>query len=109
VARQDQGNSYTIPLAHSTHSATKLNRRKKSTTEGKKPRKNKHTISVINLGKSTDESKGKGSSTMTKRKPSAVDFGDRIKEKIEDFRVIANCLEEYTREERRNNAEVNLG
>lgn len=46
---------------------------------------------------------------MTKRKPSAVDFGDRIKEKIEDFRVIANCLEEYTREERRNNAEVNLG
>ena len=66
-------------MTNSNHSATKLNRRKKSTTEGKHGRKNKHTISVINLGKSGEESKFKGSSTVTKRKQSAVDFSDRIR------------------------------
>lgn len=52
--RPEQGNSYTLAnqMGHSNHSATKLSRRKKSTTDGKKTKKNKHTISVINLGKS---------------------------------------------------------
>lgn len=47
---------------------------------------------MINLSKNGGENKLKSSSTATKRKQSAVDFGDRLKEKVDDFRIVANCL-----------------
>lgn len=86
-------------MGHSNNSATKLSRAKRTIVypENKK-KKSKHTISVINLGKNIDESKHKSSSNITKRKQSAGDFSEKIKSKIEDFRIIANCLEEYTKE-----------
>lgn len=62
-------------LGHSNNSVTKLSRAKKglSNADSKKTRKNKHTISVINLSKGF-EPKHKGSSTVTKRKHSTFDF-----------------------------------
>jgi hypothetical protein len=44
-------------------------------------KKSKHTISVINLSKNVEE-RQKGSSTVTKRKQSQVNFSDKIREKI---------------------------
>jgi hypothetical protein len=82
-----------IILAQSNHSATKLSKHKqKSINPDKKTKKNKHTISVINLSKGNEEPKYKNSSTTTKRKHSA-DLTLKIKEKIEDFRIISNCLD----------------
>ena len=54
-----------------------------------------------------EESKAKASSTVTKRKQS-VDFSEKIKEKLQDFKIISNCLEEYVKEERRNHSVANL-
>ena len=88
-------------------SASKLtpSKRKGST----KPKKGKHSVSVIQLSRGVEESKVKGSSTVTKRKQSAADYGEKIREKTEDFCILGHCLEEYVREQRRNNDKVDLG
>ena len=80
-------NSYggSLHLGHSNHSATKISRGKGKSSLGvekKKPKKNKNMVSVIHLSKNHEEPKHKGSVTVTKRKPSNVDFSDRIKDKI---------------------------
>jgi hypothetical protein len=66
------------------HSVSKLSRGKNKTTQpdSKKSKKGKHIFSVINLSKYTDDSKGKGSSKVTKRKQSIGNLGDKIKLKI---------------------------
>jgi hypothetical protein len=76
-------NSFAVSM-HLANSASKLSKTKNKNVlgEAKKPKKGKHTVSVINLTKNIEESKVKGSSTVTKRKQSSVDLGDRIKEKI---------------------------
>lgn len=40
----------------------------------KRPNTEKHTISVINLVKKKEKSKGKGSSTITRRKQSSTEI-----------------------------------
>jgi hypothetical protein len=61
--------------------------------ERKKSKKSKKTISIINLTKKIEESKVKGSSTVAKRKKSGVDFSEKLKEKLEDFKILSACLE----------------
>jgi len=71
-----------VQLGHSTHSASKLSRAGQKnipSSDIKKQKKGKHTISVINLAKTVDESKGKNSTNVTKRKQSTVNLGDKIK------------------------------
>ena len=54
--KQDIGNSYTGSIQYN-HSYSKLSRNKNknmSNADGKKNKKNKHTSSVINLGKATE-------------------------------------------------------
>lgn len=68
-----------------------------SVPEQRKTRKAKQTISVINLGKNLEDSKAKVSSTATKRKQSSVDFTEKLKEKLQDFKIISACLEEYVK------------
>lgn len=68
-----------------------------SVPEQKKGKKTKQTISVINLSKNLEESKAKVSSTATKRKQSSVDFSEKLKEKLQDFKIISSCLEEYVK------------
>lgn len=58
-------------------SASKLNRIKQKSTinsSNKKPKKNKQTISVINLNKNIEDSKIKGNSTITKRSKLPSEF-----------------------------------
>lgn len=112
ILKNDNLNSFAVSM-HLANSASKLTKTRNRNVGGepkdpRKAKKGKHTVSVINLTKNIEESKLKGSSTVTKRKQSSVDLGDRIKEKIEDFKILANCLDEYVREERRNHTEANL-
>jgi hypothetical protein len=66
-----------MQLAQSTFSASKLGKSQQKVTlaDPKKAKKQKQTISIINLSKNLSDSKAKMSSTVTKRKQSAVDFG----------------------------------
>ena len=93
-------------LAHTNFSASKLS--KMAVIEPKKVKKSKQTISVINLSKNIEDSKGKNSTNVTKRKQSAIDLTEKIKEKVHDFKIISTCMSEYVNEERRNNSEANL-
>lgn len=97
-------------LAHGNFSASKLSKmqQKMAIIEPKKTKKSKQTISVINLSKNIEDSKGKNSINVTKRKQSAIDLTEKIKEKVNDFKIISTCMSEYVKEERRNNSEANL-
>jgi len=79
-------------IAHSVSKLSRGKNRNATQADSKKNKKGKHILSVINLSKYTDDSKGKGSSKVTKRKQSVGNFGDKIKLKVEDFQILANCL-----------------
>lgn len=68
-------------LAHTNFSASKLSKmqQKMAIIEPKKAKKSKQTISVINLSKNIEDSKGKNSTNVTKRKQSAIDLTEKIK------------------------------